>query len=53
MQIGEIAWEEFEKVGLRHFANLRKKTVGGNGRENEMEIVSCKPKCTFLDYSGT
>ena len=23
--IGEIAWEEFEKVGLQHLANLHKK----------------------------
>ena len=25
VQMGEIAWEEFEKVGLRYFRNLRKK----------------------------
>ena len=31
VQIGEITWEEFEKVGLRHFANLRKKMVNENG----------------------
>ena len=29
VQISEITWEEFEKVG---FANLWKKTVGGNVR---------------------
>ena len=29
--IGEIAWEEFEKVGLRQLVNLWKETVG-NGR---------------------
>ena len=29
--MGEIAWEEVEKVGLRHFANLRKKTKGEMG----------------------
>ena len=26
MQIGEIAWEELEKVGLQHFENCREKT---------------------------
>ena len=30
VKIGEIALEEFEKVGLRHFANVHKKTEGGN-----------------------
>ena len=28
VQVGEITWEEFENVGLRHFVNLREKTVG-------------------------
>ena len=28
VQIGEIAWEELKKVGLRHLANLQEK----NGR---------------------
>ena len=28
MQIGEIDWEELEKVGLRHLANLHNKTEG-------------------------
>ena len=30
-QFSEITWEEFEKVGLQHFANLWQKTVGRNG----------------------
>ena len=25
VKISEIAWEEFEKVGLKHLANLQKK----------------------------
>ena len=37
MQIGQIIWEDFEKVGLQHFVNLqkkkkKKKKIGGNGR---------------------
>ena len=32
VQIGEIAWEEFEKVGLQHLANLRKKMKDRNGK---------------------
>ena len=27
VEIGEMAWEEFERVGLRHFENLRKKQL--------------------------
>ena len=29
--MGEIAWEEFEKVGLQNFANLQKKTEAEMG----------------------
>ena len=32
VQIGEIAWEEFEKVGLRHFVNCTK-------MPNELSVI--------------
>ena len=38
MQIGEIAWEEFEKVGLQHFTNLQKKMEAKMGRGLYHEI---------------
>ena len=31
VQIGQISWEEFEKVGLRLFSNLWKKTLAEMG----------------------
>ena len=31
VEIGEIAWEQFEKVGLQHLANLRKKRLAEMG----------------------
>ena len=37
VQVSKITWEELEKVGLRHFANLRK-TQGRNGRGLYHEI---------------
>ena len=29
LQIGEMTWEEFKKVGLQHFASLQKKKNSG------------------------
>ena len=50
MQIGEIAWEEFEKVGLWHFTNLEeKKCVCGRWYKIFECVMWCKSRMT-IDY---
>ena len=50
MQIGEIAWEEFEKVGLWHFTNLEeKKCVCGRWYKSFECVMWCKSRMT-IDY---
>ena len=34
VQISEIVWEEFEKVGLRHFVNLQNKKAWPISRDS-------------------
>ena len=69
MQIGEIAWEEFEKVGFRHLAGKKmvymvKWPIPRNSSElselvdirflNVAQVYrSYELKCTFLGYSAT
>ena len=38
VQIGEIAWEEFEKVGLPHFVNLPIRTEAKMGMACTMRL---------------
>ena len=40
MQIGEIAWEEFKKVGLWHFGNLQKKMLAYIMRSSTIQGTS-------------
>ena len=53
VQIGEIAWEELENVGLQHFANLQKRQKnirGGNESSIDRKIQDNSGKAWILGF---
>ena len=49
LQMGEIAWEEFNKGRFVIFHEFAKQTVGGNGRGLHDEIHHNSVKVWFLN----